>query len=982
MLSLIRARSVLSRRTLSRAHSHRLYSETPVAAPAEPDALRSADDLLKELTDKLGATSSTNFWKELEKIEIKPFVQIEREIQERVAARYHAPSQEWLAQIPAKPLKSEASAVLTATYGPTQSFIRPNDLSSPVDIGDVVELRGDFHKPFLHVVAAVPSGPLDSRYTLISHTGQVHYLGRQSFRFRIPGFFPKPWLANAIVKERRMDGYAAVGVTKETSNFQGNEFLVDNAASQSSLETYLVPETVRAVLSQPLIACMDSAWSSLSRISQKLEMIHRVVQNLSGPTSISLFTLVKAVQAMDLDYLKQRFVAAGSDPRKVESVYAEICTVLSVQTHEKWTVGNTVLGKNYGQLDPGEKFDAAEMFAVILALRKQNRLWGDLNVVTGFSGPISVVALPLSMGVRLEEIVNDLKLSPETFTLYLENITTRVDFQAYDNVVYLLKKYVAGGITDAPTETMIVKLLRSMPQFRETDISRTSAFTLLQALGEVRSEENPVTWSAELALPHSETSPKSDSEQEYHQLFEVNGDSDPLEGIREDFGELPVYCIDSATAHEIDDGVSIQRTSNDEWEVMIHIADPASHIRPDSPLARIAFDRASTVYLPEKVLPMLPKQISDVVGLGKDGVSTRCVTYSFKVNPKETGSKFVDRSSLRVRAGTVRNFPKATYSDVDDILAGKMNVSASMTQDLQDMLEVGRALRKMRIKSGAIVFGTSPDDVEMTLTQDITLQREDLADSPIQLSFSPKQETSSQVLVSELMIMANHISGSFFRDNQIPGVFRQFRMPKVDDSIAQVFQNLSRRCAQGDYPPLTDIAKVSAFMSASTYTTQNASPHEMLGVVSYNPSTSPLRRFGDMVSHWQVHAHLLGQHMGQAPIYPFSMAQMNYIAFHIQTRDQIIKRSVKRSVAYWVHAHLARLLERVPKTTFDALVMSSPVNGTVRASLVNYGIHCRISIDPETRPPVIGDMLIGCSIGALDVVEGELVLQCKKACED
>ncbi|KAJ3318642.1 hypothetical protein HDU76_000773, partial [Blyttiomyces sp. JEL0837] len=104
---------------------------------------------------------------------------------------------------------------------------------------------------------------------------------------------------------------------------------------------------------------------------------------------------------------------------------------------------------------------------------------------------------------------------------------------------------------------------------------------------------------------------------------------DPCAEIRRDFGDMPVYVIDSPTAHELDDGISIEHKDNGETWIHVHIADPTSELPPSHPLAFLAQLRGNTVYLPERHYPMIPDSLS--LNRFNLGVSNLALTFSARL---------------------------------------------------------------------------------------------------------------------------------------------------------------------------------------------------------------------------------------------------------------------------------------------------------------------------------------------------------------
>lgn len=153
-------------------------------------------------------------------------------------------------------------------------------------------------------------------------------------------------------------------------------------------------------------------------------------------------------------------------------------------------------------------------------------------------------------------------------------------------------------------------LLRATGMYHDTLLDQRVGWTFLQEVGVIAPWENRTHFDMRLPFAISCITPPK----ELHKAKEpkqLKTDLDVLDGLRKDWGSLPVYCIDDIGASEIDDGVSIEPADMaDEYWIHVHVADPASMIEPQSVVAKNAITAMRTIYLPDRVISMLP---SDVV---------------------------------------------------------------------------------------------------------------------------------------------------------------------------------------------------------------------------------------------------------------------------------------------------------------------------------------------------------------------------------
>ncbi|KAJ3032430.1 hypothetical protein HDV00_007538 [Rhizophlyctis rosea] len=386
--------------------------------------------------------------------------------------------------------------------------------------------------------------------------------------------------------------------------------------------------------------------------------------------------------------------------------------------------------------------------------------------------------------------------------------------------------------------------------------------------------------------------------------------ADPCAAHRRDFGDAPVFVIDSPTAHELDDGISIEETPSGTW-MHVHIADPTAYLPPNNPLALIAQLRGNSVYLPERIYPMMPEEISHT---RFDLRKSQCaMTFSAKIG--EDG----EITDYRVSPSIVRNVKIIHYDDVDDVLdwsnvygidkpegdsmrwvtdtfkargikgPGIWNekankIDAESAKALVKLQKLARRHLESRLRRGGFI--SDQPDFELKVT-------------PYPLSIAPPKPTKpiyaapeeqptirlnpycashlspAHLFVSEAMVIGGRVAAKYCIDHKVPAAYRS-QSPVESNNINAESQALlhkvmaSRDPASGVIPYL-DFIKLLPFMPAAkvgTHPGGHASmgipgPRDPLGgpttseMVGYVKVTSPLRRFGDMVMHWNIKSGIL-----------------------------------------------------------------------------------------------------------------------------
>ncbi|ONH66352.1 Exoribonuclease II, mitochondrial [Cyberlindnera fabianii] len=839
--------------------------------------------------------------------------------------------------------------------GKPRDQVTLSDLFTPLDIGDAVELSTQLNKSVLSVIVEVPFRHDDPRYAVMDRLGQLSYVEKSAFKLRIPQVVPKAWLKRAVHRVKEVD--AEYGSIKSTND---------------GFQVFAVNPFVRSVIAKPLLSLTNAAWAELQQTSRKLEILHRILQTM-GPRQIPLTVLVKAVKEIDL----LEFETMVRKKNSVTEAYRSLSDHLHKTVGDDFASGTKApaLGKEYGATSPNESYDAALMYSVILALRKQTLLWSTGYTSRSTFLPLSITALPMSYTTKITDIVESLKKKPELINKF-SSFVKKGDFSVIDPqfepIFYLLREYAVGNVNDAVSETLVCQLMKN---FFDVSITRTMVWELLQRAGVVPTEmTNPTHFAMRLALPNKGVSEKADLEERYFELVDVAAERDgDLARFREDMTHLNVYCIDSETAHEIDDGVSIEKVDDNTVRLHIHIADPVSYMEPDSDLAKIAFERAFTTYQPEMISAMFPKSMSELAGLGVDGKLTRALTFSVLVDSNTGVANFAEAT---VKATHLSRFPKYTYDDVDAVLAriDQAGGRPSNTEqaELLSLKKISELLRKARVDEGAVIFPDKNLSVQIRVSPaDSSANEVDTRlDDGSDLSITSSGSTPSVVLVTELMILANRIAGIRLQEAGVSGVYKAMPTLPLQGSARSLVPRMNALSVQNENSQLSvsDIVKSLKFVTPAIYSAVPAS-HQMLGVQCYAPSTSPLRRFGDVVNHFQFHSHLNGQ--GEI----FTPEQVQSMILHIEARNDILKKASRAAGSFYALRYLKEQLQKgVQLKDAQFVVMSKPVNGSVSGVLLGYGVFGELKLLEGVKPPLIGQVLEDFAIEDIDYVDGVLRL--------
>ncbi len=354
---------------------------------------------------------------------------------------------------------------------------------------------------------------------------------------------------------------------------------------------------------------------------------------------------------------------------------------------------------------------------------------------------------------------------------------------------------------------------------------------------------------------------------------------------------VQAFSIDDVTTTEIDDALSVEHLDNGQVRVGIHIAAPGLGIRPDDALDKIARARMSTVYMPGDKITMLPDEVVDAYTLaeGKD-----CPALSLYAT-LDTSDWTVVSTETRAERVPIKN--NLRHNDLDDVVNEQTLESGE--GDYPHKAELGLLWKwALKLEAGRMAkreaFGLKPEQANRV---DFNFYVDDDVVSIVRR----KRGAPLDKIVAELMIFANSTWGKLLHDSGVPGIYR----------------------SQG--------AGTGWNAKMQVHMVTHAAPHQGLGVDQYAWSTSPLRRYTDLVNQWQILA--CAEHGVTAPLVaPFkprdatlfsivSAFDAAYSAYN--DFQQIMER-------YWC----LRWLGQEQARTVDAVVLKDEVLRLVEIPLV------------------------------------------------
>lgn len=320
---------------------------------------------------------------------------------------------------------------------------------------------------------------------------------------------------------------------------------------------------------------------------------------------------------------------------------------------------------------------------------------------------------------------------------------------------------------------------------------------------------------------------------------------------RKDYRDILTFTIDPVDAKDFDDAISIRNLDNGNYEIGVHIADVSHFVKPDSILDKSAYERATSVYLPDRVNPMLPEKISNELCSLRPLEDKYTFSVVFQVtNRGEIKHKWIGRTIIQSKH-------RFTYEDVQTIIETKDGIHHKAILLLDKLAKV---FRNERFDAGAINFSS----------QEVRFQLDENG-KPIGIVI--KESKDAHKLVEEFMLLANRTIAEYvsrIKINQEPVPFPYRIHDKPDDEKLKPFAAFAKKFGY-TFDLHNDAAVAASFnnllkevsgkpeqhvleqlgirtMAKAVYTSKNIG-HYGLGFEHYCHFTSPIRRYPDVMVH-------------------------------------------------------------------------------------------------------------------------------------
>lgn len=362
---------------------------------------------------------------------------------------------------------------------------------------------------------------------------------------------------------------------------------------------------------------------------------------------------------------------------------------------------------------------------------------------------------------------------------------------------------------------------------------------------------------------------------------------------RKDFRNITTFTIDPVTAKDFDDAISFKELPNGNYEIGVHIADVSHYVRPGTEIDKEARERAFSVYLVDRTIPMLPEKLSNDICSLNPKVERLAFAAIFEITPEaKIKNSWFGKT-------VIKSDKRFTYEEAQEIIDKK---SGQYSKELLILDQLSKTIRDRRMKDGAILF--ERDEVKIELNE---------KGAPVKIYRKGSIDTNK--LVEEFMLLANKGVAerieNFCKSEDLKKVFvyRVHDVPdrekleelnillkafghelKIEDEIdPQEINKLLKKVKGTPEENLINMALIRS-MAKAEYSTKNIG-HFGLSFKFYTHFTSPIRRYPDLLVH-----RLLEKHLDGSKISKDELSRNQQLALSASKREIEIARAERESI--------------------------------------------------------------------------------------
>lgn len=321
---------------------------------------------------------------------------------------------------------------------------------------------------------------------------------------------------------------------------------------------------------------------------------------------------------------------------------------------------------------------------------------------------------------------------------------------------------------------------------------------------------------------------------------------------RKDLRDKVVITIDGETAKDLDDAICVERLDNGNYFLGVYIADVSHYVKENSLIDLSAYERGTSVYLADRVIPMLPRDLSNGICSLNGNVDRLVIGCEMEITPK---GNVVNREIIE---GVINTKHRMTYTDVNKILKNNKETTDKYG-DIVDMVfasfDLSHAIRHAKVERGMIDF----DLPEPEIIVDKTGKAIDVI---------KKDRGESERIIEDFMVIANETVARLFDDNELTGIYRIHELPEekklaqfytflktIGISVTAKYEDVQPKDIQTILNQIHDRVEFPVIASMLLRSMQKAIyskeclGHFGIGASHYTHFTSPIRRYPDLIVH-------------------------------------------------------------------------------------------------------------------------------------
>ncbi len=403
---------------------------------------------------------------------------------------------------------------------------------------------------------------------------------------------------------------------------------------------------------------------------------------------------------------------------------------------------------------------------------------------------------------------------------------------------------------------------------------------------------------------------------------------------REDLRKLNLITIDGATARDFDDAVFVEKNARG-FHLIVAIADVSHYVKPGTTLDEEAYERGTSTYFPNYVVPMLPEELSNELCSLKPAVTRLCFVCDMQIN-HEGGVE-----SSRFYEGVMESKARVIYGEAQEVIDGNCPPKLShVKENILIARDLAKILMAKRFRDGSL-------DLEIPETHVVVDQSGETTD------IIKSERLFAHRLIEELMLITNVCTAKFFDANNIEGIYRIHEEPNEDniETLSKYLYNFGGGASLGEGKLQKKLTKALEAMhgkpgaqvlniltlrsmNQAKYSANNVG-HFGLGFEHYSHFTSPIRRYPDLIAHRQIKSVLYPKYrslqMTEDDLQSAATMLSGCEQRSVKAERQLIAIKKARFMKKYVGEEFEGMISSVAKFGIFVLLRQFDVDGLVKA---------------------------------------------------